>query len=100
MRHLAFSFRSAFDLDAMRALLVAEGSLPWRGGDNDLWGQYLATGFLDDVRVRVFVDGERYVVDMSSALGGEAGEAGRAFVIEKLLPLVGAEDIQPHSGWE
>ncbi len=96
----AFSFRTPLNLAAIRALLVAEGSVVWRGGDNDFWGAYLVARLREGTRLRLFVDGDRFVVDITAATDEEHLSLAREFVHDKLLPCLGAHDVQPHDGWE
>ena len=96
----AFAFRSPLDLAAIRARVAAEGSAVWRGGDNDYWGAYLVARLREGTRLRLFVDGDRFVVEISAATDAEHLSLARELVHDKLLPCLGAHEVQPHDGWE
>jgi len=62
----AYAFRSHFNLDEQHAILQERSGLTWRGGDSDYWGDYIVTRLPDEqTRIRVFIDGGRYVIDIS-----------------------------------
>ena len=99
--HRAYAFRSDLSLDGMQARVSSTKGMTWEGGDNDVWGDYLWALFDDRTgMIRIFVDGSRYVVDVSRAIGTPDWQAAHDYVESTLLPLVGARDIEPHPGWE
>jgi hypothetical protein len=96
----AFSFHSEHTLEALRSLLDTDAALSWRGGDNDLWGPYLVARLPSGTRYRLFVDKGRFVLDISRVKDDDELVAAREFAQTRLLPLLRATDIAPHSGWE
>jgi hypothetical protein len=88
----------------MRSRLNAEGSAAWRGGDNDHWGEYLVTNIADGgTKLRLFMDADRYVLDIAyfrPRPGPLSLEEVEDFVRNKLLVLLEAREVEPHSGWE
>jgi hypothetical protein len=54
----------------------------------------------DGPRLRIFVDKDRFVVDITRAASEADFETAMALVRDKLLPLVAAREIESHSGWE
>jgi hypothetical protein len=101
----AYSFLSDLSLDEMYAVLNERSGLEWLGGDNDFWGEYYYT-LVDEggAKLRLFVDEEkRFVIHLSTleaAADMMSYEELQAIVEEKVLPLLGARDVRPHSGWE
>ena len=98
----AYSFRSPQSLQEMRSLLlIVDPNARWRGGDNDFWGSYVTNTPEGEAKIRIFSDGEKYVIDVSSFRSDPAiFERALAAVHGTILPLIRAEEIEPHAGWE
>jgi hypothetical protein len=100
----AYSFESDLDLAGLRAALAARGDLEWHGGDNDSWGDYLVARLRDrSSKLRLFADGDRYVLDISHVpeLAGTMPRGEIVDLVEReILPAIHARDVRPHSGWE
>jgi hypothetical protein len=96
----AFAFTSDRTLDEMYDLLNSAAPPSWRGGDNEHWGEYLVTS-TELARLRIFRDGPRYVVDISRVEEAPGAlHQAVAMVQARVLPLVGAANVEPHTGWE
>jgi hypothetical protein len=100
---LAFAFDGDSSLDEMWRALNANGNLHWRGGDNDFWGEYIHARLSDGhTKLRIFFDDGRRVLDVAhipEIPGTMPREQALAVVEREVLPLVGARNVQPHSGW-
>jgi hypothetical protein len=98
----ALAFRSPHTLREIRELLRSEGSFKWKGGDNDEWGEYLVTEPAGiHARLRVFVDGDRFVIDISRVPRAPAAlDQALGTVRDRILPLLDAYEIVSHPGWE
>jgi hypothetical protein len=100
----AYAFHSDLSLDEMFEILKSKSSLTWKGGDNDVWGEYLRTHLRDDLtKLRIFVDGSQYVVDIyhiPKAPESIPREEAVDTIENIIFPLVGARDVEPHPGWE
>jgi hypothetical protein len=100
----AFSFRNDQTLDEIWRRLRAESALEWQGRDSDLMGEYIIARLGDgSTKLRLFKDGDRYVLAIGY-LPPPEGPTPLQQILDRVerevLPLLGARDIQPHSGWE
>jgi hypothetical protein len=101
----AYSFQSNYTLEQMRLVLNSQSGLAWKGGDNDFWGEYLIARPADsDSKLRIFIDENgSFVIDLST-YPGEEGMLTYAelqgIVEQKVLPILNARNIEPHTGWE
>jgi hypothetical protein len=97
----AFAFHADHDFAQIRNALTSRGAISWRGGDSEVWGEYLVARVAEGrVKLRVFVDGQRFVFEASSYLKGTDFDDTVSLVRSDLLPLLGAREIEDHPGWE
>lgn len=101
-RVFACSFESAVTFDAMRARLEEAGPWRWTVRSNDDRGDYLIARALTDPDhgyVKIFDDAGRFIANVnleSKAVDAVARfEAVRTTLFERVLPALGAQDIQP-----
>jgi hypothetical protein len=87
MRTFAYRFRSALSFEEM---LEALGD--FRPRESALYGVYLAARRDPGARLRLFADGDRFLLDVRVEEGD--AESVEASVLDDLLPAVGARDIR------
>ena len=93
------TFRCDRTLDELWAVLNAATPPTWRGGDNGHWGEYLVTSAAP-ARLRIFRDGDRYVIDISRLEPTPGALEDAIAMARSTMALLGAVQIEPHSGWE
>ncbi len=103
--HVAYAFRTDLTLPQIYARLQQVGPWEWYERDNDRWDNYLSASPTEepvDVGVKIFVeDRGLYVADILFRYREEDAEARaeydavRKTLLERLLPALGARDVQP-----
>jgi hypothetical protein len=99
----AYSFESSLDLKAMLATLNRGGALTWEARDSDRYGDYLSTRLDEGTRFRIFLEKQRYVLDVgyiSTRPGAKSREALEAIVQRDVLSVVGARSVTPREAWD
>lgn len=96
----AYAFKSDLSLKDMFAKLAEGTTWEWLERENDYFGEYLsATSDEADRILRIFQEKDHYAIDLWIESGAPEAKANwQALdkrVVDKLLPMLGAREIEP-----
>jgi len=98
----AFTFESDISLSDMLVRLNNNGPWRWIERDSEHWGDYISTRALKDpdyAMVKLFVEPSHFAVNVkfeSSRPDAQTSVDGlRQTLLTKVLPLIGARNVQP-----
>jgi hypothetical protein len=92
----AYTFKSTRSLPEILAKFGELGPWRWIERDSDRLGDYISARVLnepDEAMVKIFIDGERFAVDLELDAEPANIEAVYATVFTSLLPAIRATDI-------
>lgn len=105
--HFAWSYVSDASLERQQELLADATHARWQLRESSHYGEYLAWSkvgpYAESIRLRVFEEGHgRFVIDLRWASEREGATIVdvEAWVLEQLLPAVGARDVEEAEGYD
>ena len=106
-RVFAYTFEADISLEDMFVRLTGDGLWPWIRRSSDSWGDYIASRALRDpdyAMVKILVEPTHFAVNVhfeSSRPDAQAClDEFRQALLTRVLPLIGAKNVQPTDSYE
>lgn len=94
----AYRFQCPLSFKELELKLDGLGKWRWIERDSDTYGEYLMALTGDPGKLRIFQDGDRFVLDVRYDATGDDPEAAwigyRQHLLDTVLPAVGATEIE------
>jgi len=104
--HFAWSYMTDMTLEEQQQVLAVATSGGWQMRESAYYGDYLAwsetRGFGESIRLRVFEEQGKFVIDLrwASDREGATPAAVERWVLDDLLPELRARQVQEDEGYD